>query len=132
MESHQKPRAPPKHADSLETGNLLGDYTDTSPAHAEEEGDDDYEIVNPNIRPEEISQDPYANLDLVFGSVAPAPVPAPSSSVQPTPAQTLLSTKFTDPPPAPQQPEVESRKKKMRNSYRQSMQVFSELPVPGL
>lgn len=127
IESHQKPPAAPKHADSLETGNLLGDYTDTTSPQAEEEGDEDYETVNPNIKPEEISSDPYANLDLIFGSTAPLPSPTPT---QP-PFQTLIANS-TDPVPAPQEPEVESRKKKLRNSYRQSVQVFSELPVPGL
>jgi len=106
IESHLAERsgAPiPKHSDSLETGNLLGDdnETDPSPAAREDDGDDDYEMVNPNVKPEQVSSsDPYAGLDLAFGANAT------------TQAQ-----------------EPDSKRKKLRNSYRQSVQVFAELPV---
>jgi hypothetical protein len=93
----------PKHSDSLETGNLLGDdpEADPSPAAQEDDGDDDFEMVNPNIKPEQVSSsDPYAGLDVVFGANATPPTQEP-----------------------------ESKRTKLRNSYRQSVQVFAELPV---
>lgn len=106
VESHLAERqgAPvPKHSDSTETGNLLGDDTEAEPSAAthDDDGDEEYEMVNPNVKPEQVSSsDPYAGLDMAFGADT-----------------------------TPQAQEPDSKRKKLRNSYRQSVQVFADLPV---
>jgi hypothetical protein len=118
--------------------NLLSDFNDrSSPTNLQE--DDGEEEDEQIVRPEQLAAaDPYAGLDLAFGSyMAPQPprVQRQLSLAEDygkqvsTPPSPPLSPMHLPPTQTYQAPAQQNGKKSIRNSFRQSMRVFSELPV---
>lgn len=52
----------------METGNLLGEENEPNVIEDEEEEGEEEEALNPHVKPEQVSQDPYAGLDNAFGN----------------------------------------------------------------
>ena len=67
MESHRGEKAPERSDTLVETGNLLGDDNEPNVIEDEEEEGEEEEALNPHVKPEQVSQDPYAGLDSAFG-----------------------------------------------------------------
>ena len=68
VESHQEKKAPVRSETLVETGNLLGEDNQPNVIEDEEEEGEEEESLNPHVKPEQVSQDPYAGLDSVFGN----------------------------------------------------------------
>jgi len=68
VESHREKKAPGRSDTLVETGNLLGEDNAPNVIEDEEEEGEEEDGLNPNVKPEQVSQDPYAGLDTVFGN----------------------------------------------------------------
>lgn len=68
VESHREKKAPVRSDTLVETGNLLGEDNEPNVIEDEEEEGEEEEALNPHAKPEQVSQDPYAGLDNVFGN----------------------------------------------------------------
>ena len=68
VESHREKTAPARSDTLVETGNLLGDDNQPNVIEDEEEEGEEEEALNPHVKPEEDSQDPYVGLDSAFGN----------------------------------------------------------------
>lgn len=53
---------------TVETGNLLGEDNEPNVIEDDDEEGEEEEAFNPHVKPEQVSQDPYAGLDNAFGS----------------------------------------------------------------
>lgn len=68
VESHRGRRVPARSDTIVETGNLLGEDNEPNVIEDDDEEGDEEEALNPHVKPEQVSQDPYADLDNAFGS----------------------------------------------------------------
>jgi hypothetical protein len=68
VESHRGKKAPARSDTLVETGNLLGEDNEPNVIEDEEEEGEEEEALNPHVKPEQVSQDPYAGLDNAFGN----------------------------------------------------------------
>jgi hypothetical protein len=68
VESHREKNAPARSDTLVETGNLLGEDNEPNVIEDEEEEGEEEDGLNPHVKPEQVSQDPYAGLDNVFGN----------------------------------------------------------------
>lgn len=68
VESHRGKKAPARSDTMVETGNLLGEDNEPNVIEDEEEEGEEEDGLNPHVKPEQVSQDPYAGLDSVFGN----------------------------------------------------------------
>jgi len=66
VESHLEKKKPARSDTLVETGNLLGE--DNEPSLIEDEDEGEEEALDPHVKPEQVSQDPYAGLDGAFGN----------------------------------------------------------------
>jgi hypothetical protein len=51
----------------VETGNLLGEDNEPNVIEDDDDEGEEEEAFNPHVKPEQVSQDPYAGLDNAFG-----------------------------------------------------------------
>ena len=113
----------------VETGNLLGEDNQPNLIEDEEEEGEDEEALNPNARPEQVSQDPYVGLDTAFGNhgdKADGPKSAASEvSFEAELQQTQQQRQTSLPGSEPAQP---SR----NGSFRQSVSAFNQISQLGL
>jgi len=68
VESHLERGAPVRSDTLVEAGNLLGEDNEPNVIEDEEEEGEEEEGLNPHVKPEQVSQDPYAGLESVFGN----------------------------------------------------------------
>lgn len=68
VESHREKKAPARSDTIVETGNLLGEENQPNVIEDEEDEGEEEEAFNPDVKPEQVSQDPYAGLDNAFGN----------------------------------------------------------------
>jgi len=68
VESHREKKKPVRSDTLVETGNLLGEDNEPNLIEDEEEEGEEEEALNPHVKPERDSQDPYAGLDNAFGN----------------------------------------------------------------
>ena len=52
----------------VETGNLLGEDNEPNVTEDDYDEGEEEEAFNPHVKPEQVSQDPYAGLDNAFGN----------------------------------------------------------------
>ena len=130
VESHREKKKAPARSDTLvETGNLLGEDNQPNIIEDEDEEGEEEEALNPHVKPEQVSQDPYANLDSVFGNQG-------DKADEPRSAVPQVSLEG-EPPQAQQQqeqslPGLEPPKPRKNEHFRQSIAAFDQISRLGL
>lgn len=128
VESHREKKPPARSATLVETGNLLGEDNQPNVIEDEDEEGEDEEALNPHVKPEQVSQDPYAGLDTVFGNygdTADGPKSAASQASNEAELQTQQQRQ-------PSLPGSEATKPKNNGTFRQSVAAFDQISRLGL
>lgn len=113
----------------VETGNLLGEDNEPNVIEDEEEEGEEEEALNPHVKPEQVSQDPYAGLDNAFGNHGDKTDELQSATSEMSlegelqQAQQQRQQSLPDPGPA------NSRK---NSHFRQSVAAFDQISQLGL
>jgi hypothetical protein len=128
VESHRGKKAPARSDTMIETGNLLGEDKEPNVIEDEEEEGEEEEAFNPHVKPEQVSQDPYAGLDSAFGNHG-GKVDEPQSAVS--------QVSFEDELQQAQQrqqtpPGLEPAKPRKNEAFRQSISAFNQISQLGL
>lgn len=123
VESHRDKKAPARSDTLVETGNLLGEDNEPNVIEDEEEEGEEEEAFNPHVKPEQVSQDPYAGLESVFGNNGNKPDEAQPAASQVPPEGEPQQTQQL---PLPEQP------KPKNSAFRQSIAAFNQISQLGL
>jgi len=129
VESHRGKDTPGRSDTLVETGNLLGEDNQPNLIEDEEEEGEEEEALNPHVKPEQVSQDPYVGLDNAFGNYGDktdGPKSAASevsfeAELQQTQQQRQMSTPASEPP-----------KPRKNANFRQSVSAFNQISQLGL
>jgi len=129
VESHLEKEAPARSDTLVETGNLLGEDNQPNVIEDEEEEGEEEEALNPHVRPEQVSQDPYANLDGAFGNYGDN-----VEKSQPAASQTSLEAESQQIQQQRQQslPGSEPPKPRKNASFPGSVTAFNQISQLGL
>jgi len=113
----------------VETGNLLGEGNEPNVIEDEEEEGEEEEALSPHVKLEQVSQDPYADLDGVFGSHGDQ-VDEPQSAV----SQASIEDELERAQRQRQQTSTgsEPAKPKRNGTFRQSIAAFNQISQLGL
>jgi len=121
-ESHRENKAPVRSNTLVETGNLLGEDKQPNVIEDEEDEGEEEEALNPHVKPEQVSQDPYAGLDTVFGNHGDK-----TDGLQSAASQTSFEG---DPQQSP--PGSEPAKPTKNAKFPQSVAAFNQISQLGL
>lgn len=124
---HREGKAPVRSNTLVETGNLLGEDNQPNVIEDEEDEGEEEEALNPHVKPEQVSQDPYAGLDSVFGNHGDKTDGPQSAASQTFPEG--------DPQQTQQQqslPGSEPAKPRKNGNFQQSVAAFNEISQLGL
>lgn len=124
VESHRGKKAPTRSETLVETGNLLGEGNEPNVIEDEEDEGEEEEALNPHVKPQQVSQDPYAGLESVFGNYSNKPDEVQQTASQVPPEREPQPTQQQPPPPEPPKPK--------NSSFRQSIAAFNQISQLGL
>lgn len=125
VESHLQKKAPLRSNTMVETGNLLGEDNEPNIIEDEEEEGEEEDALNPHVKPEQVSQDPYADLDGAFGNYGDK-VNQLQSAVSQVSIEGELKQEH-------QQKQALSRSEPEKNgSFQQSVSAFNQISQPGI
>lgn len=130
VESHREKKAPARSDTLVETGNLLGEDNEPNIIEDDEEEGEEEEGLNPHVKPEQVSQDPYAGLDGVFGNHGDKTDESQSAASQTSFEGELQQTQQRQqslPGPEPAKP-----KPRKNSTLRESVAAFNHLSQLGL
>ena len=129
MEPHREKNTPVRSDTLVEIGNLLGEDNEPNLLEDEEEEGEDEEALNPHVKPEQVSQDPYVGLDSAFGNYGDktdGPKSAASEvSIEAELQQTQQQRQMSLPASEPAKPRKNA-------GLRQSISAFNQISQLGL
>jgi len=113
----------------VETGNLLGEDNEPNLIEDEEEEGEEEEALNPHVKPEQVSQDPYAGLDNAFGNYEDK-----TGESQPAASQVSLEGELQQTQQRQQQslPGSEPARPRKSADFRESVAAFNQISQLGL
>lgn len=125
VEPHRERKAPVRSDTIVETGNLLGEDNEPNVIEDEEEEGEEEEALSPHVKLEQVSRDPYADLDGVFGKAD-----EPQSAV----SQVSMEDEIQQAQQQRQQTSYGSEPAKPRKNgtFRQSVAAFNQISQLGL
>lgn len=130
VESHRDKNTPVRSDTLVETGNLLGEDNQPNEIGDEEEEGEEEEALNPHVKPEQVSQDPYVGLDSAFGNYGDKVDKSKSSA-----SQVSLDAESQQTQPQPQRQQslgVEPPKPRKNAAFRESISAFNQISQLGL
>ena len=127
VESHRGKKAPVRSDTMVETGNLLGEENEPNVIEDEEDEGEEEEAFNPNVKPEQVSQDPYAGLDNAFGNHGDS-ADEPRSAI----SQVSIEDELRQAQQQQTQPGSEPAKPRKNGTFRQSVAAFNQISQLGL
>lgn len=127
VESHREKKAPVRSDTMVETGNLLGEENEPNVIEDEEDEGEEEEAFNPNVKPEQVSQDPYAGLDNAFGNHGDN-ADEPRSAI----SQVSIEDELRQAQQQQTQPGSEPAKPRKNGTFRQSVAAFNQISQLGL
>lgn len=113
----------------VEIGNLLGEDNEPNVIEDDDDEGEEEEAFNPHVKPEQVSQDPYAGLDNAFGGHRDK-ADEPQSAV----SQVSFEDELQRAQQQQQQtlPGSEPAKPRRNDSFRQSVAAFNQISQLGL
>jgi len=129
VESHREKGVPVRSDTMVETGNLLGEDNQPNLIEDEEEEGEEEEALNPNVKPEQVSQDPYVGLDTAFGNYGDK-TDGPKSAASEVSFEAQLQQ--TQQQRQTSLPGSELAKPRKNGSFRQSVSAFNQISQLGL
>jgi hypothetical protein len=129
VEPHREKKAPVRSDTMVETGNLLGEDNEPNVIEDEEEEGEEEEALSPHVKLEQVSRDPYADLDGAFGNYG-GKADEPQSAV----SQVSMEDEIQQAQQQRQQtlPGSEPAKPRKNGTFRQSVAAFNQISQLGL